>query len=252
MVKNDRYMYYRVTCKGSRSEGRKDFCMQITEINSVRNAQKALYRNIKNGASKVAVTAENSIGITMMNDGMRGNMYAVKAVYKSKSTEPYCVRVISNHAGEHRAYDVDIRKVKPKNASMMEMFALCCFADDHHVSEGSAFGSFRELKNYVTLDRQSIGCAAFSYEDFLGTQMNWYETINRMKNLFLEDGLFYQYQSCLQLMDIFDYAMYFSMDELGEDTFLSETIIDRWKQEAKKYVDTRDAVSQLMKEELFR
>lgn len=225
--------------------------MQITEINSVRKTQKALYRNIKNGSSKVSTGTENSIGITMMNDGSKGIMYAVKAIYKSKTSQPYCVTVITNHAESHHAYDIDVRKVKPQDASMMEMFALCCFADDHHVTEGSAFGSFRELKNYVTLGHQQISCSAFSYEDFLVKKMNWYDQVNRIRDLFLEEGLFYQYQSCLQLMDIFDYAMHFSINELGDDAFLSQTIVNWWMQEAKNYSDIRDAVSQLMKEELF-
>ena len=81
--------------------------------------------------------------------------------------------------------------------------------------------------------------------------MNWYDQVNRIRDLFLEEGLFYQYQSCLQLMDIFDYAMHFSINELGDDAFLSQTIVNRWMQEAKNYSDIRDAVSQLMKEELF-
>lgn len=49
---------------------------------------------------------------------------------------------------EKEVFDIEIKKIDPKNASRMEMFALCCYEDKYGTGTGSTFGSFHTFRMY--------------------------------------------------------------------------------------------------------
>lgn len=192
--------------------------MSIIDGKNGLQAQKAIFQNIKklseNSPKKAVVLVPQTqqqkvkvLGITMMADSKSNMAYGLRAQYATTATEEEpIIEIVSNYGGERTTYEVQVRQVNPRNATMLEMFALCSYADEKMVTEGSAFGSFRELKNYVSVaGNQKLGHKTQTYEEFLQEKQNWEAIVNYMKEEFLEAGIYYQYQSCLQLLDIFDY-----------------------------------------------
>lgn len=218
--------------------------MSVTEINSARKTQKALYRNIKNINPVKIENGDKIIGMTMLTDDQRNKLFAVKALYLNEEENPYEIRIISDQDKNKELQDVDVRKVNPKAATMIEIFALCCYCDSKKISDGSAFGSFRELKNYTN--------TILTFDDFRNKKVDWERQVDAVKGNFLDAGLFYQYQSCLQLLDIFDYAKLLALDEKEIDTTKTDITISEWKKEVVAGTDVRDVVSRLMKKELFK
>lgn len=192
--------------------------MSIIDVKNGLQAQKAIFQNIKklseNSPKKAAVLVSQTqqpktkvLGITMMADSRSNMAYGLRAQYATTATEEEpIIEIVSNYGGERTTYEVQVKQVNPRNATMLEMFALCSYADEKMLTEGSAFGSFRELKNYVSIaGNQKLGHKTQTYEEFLYEKHNWEATVNYMKEEFLEAGIYYQYQSCLQLLDIFEY-----------------------------------------------
>ena len=192
--------------------------MSIIDGKNGLQAQKAIFQNIKklsqNSPKKAAVLMPQTqqpkvkvLGITMMADSKSNMAYGLRAQYATAATEEEpMIEIVSNYGGEHMTYEIQVKDVNPRNATMMEMFALCSYADEKMVTEGSAFGSFRELKNYASIaGNQKLGHKVQTYEEFLHEKHNWEAIVHYMKEEFLEAGIYYQYQSCLQLLDIFEY-----------------------------------------------
>lgn len=217
--------------------------MSVTEMDSTRKNQKALYKNIKNVCPRKTEAGNTVIGITMLTNNRRNQLFAVKAMYKDEINEPYIVKIVSYYDQNSENYDIDVRNINPKDSTLQEIFALCSYCDDKKISNGSAFGSFRELKNFTN--------KAISLKTFKEKKFNWEKQITEIKEDFLKEGLFYQYQSCLQLLDIFDYSRILSLEEREEDTSKSDITIQKWKKESTEYKDVRDAVTMLMKKEFL-
>ncbi len=110
--------------------------MVVTEINSARKTQKALYRNIKNVNPVKIENGDKIIGMTMLTDNKKSRLFAVKAQFENEIEHPFTIRVISDNNNKKAIHDIDVRDVNPKDASMIEIFALCrqdYFTNINHV-----------------------------------------------------------------------------------------------------------------------
>ena len=110
-------------------------------------------------------------------------VYGLRAVLLGRSTfEKPIVQVISNLNGKKEVFDIDISQVDPKNATRMEMFALCSFADSDSAGPGtrSPFRSFKILEICEETAKQggSMGQADASeskWEQFKTEKLDWIE-----------------------------------------------------------------------------
>ena len=85
----------------------------------------------------------------MLPEEGKHNIYGMRAKLSSQSTiDNPIVQVISNFDGKKEVFDIEIKKIDPKNASRMEMFALCCYEDKYGTGTGSTFGSFHTFRMY--------------------------------------------------------------------------------------------------------
>lgn len=238
--------------------------MSIIDEKNGLQEQKAIFENIKklneNSQKKAVVLMPQTqqqkakiLGITMMADSKSNMAYGLRAQYAISATkEEPIVEIVSNYGGERTIYKVQIKQVNPRNATMLEMFALCSYADEKMLTEGSAFGSFRELKNYVSIaGNQKLGHKTQTYDEFLYEKHNWETIVNYMKEEFLEAGIYYQYQSCLQLLDIFEY---FEIQEENDN----DVIMDQEQYNADRIEQKRenngiaDLVSKMMRQEVMQ
>lgn len=119
------------------------------------------------------------LGLTMIPEEGKSMVYGMRAMLSNKSTpDKPIVQIISNLDGKKEVYDVDISKVNPENATRLEMFALCCYADKYGMGTGSTFGSFHTFKMYEETARVN-GCtkqideSVSAWEQFTNEKNNW-------------------------------------------------------------------------------
>lgn len=69
---------------------------------------------------------------------------------------------------------VDVNQVDARNATEIEMFALCCYADDTGKGTGGKFEIWQILNYYRTnaADNENINLIK-SMESYLSIQKNW-------------------------------------------------------------------------------
>lgn len=112
--------------------------------------------------------------------------YGMMAFRSDKSTdEDPIIKVSCNYGGEQRYYDVHVKEVNPANASQMEMFAWCAWADENGITDGGTFGSYHKLKVY--------GSNASLLDEFhdvydaknINTKVDWIKMLKRMAEEYL-------------------------------------------------------------------
>lgn len=119
------------------------------------------------------------LGLTMLPEKGKSMVYGMRAVLSPKATsDKPIVQIISNLDGKKEVYDVDISKVNPENATRMEMFALCCYADKYGTGTGSTFGSFHTFKIYEETARlndciKQVEENVSAWEQFRNEKDNW-------------------------------------------------------------------------------
>lgn len=198
--------------------------------------QKLIFQNIKRihreDIQQETQLNREVIGITFMVDQSSRTPYAWKVqINKNSFSEDKILQVISNYGDSRQKTEIAVTDINPKNATMMEMFAGCSYADYCIHGAQSAFGSFEELKKYLSMaGAQKLCVCRKSYEELITRKRNWETIVKRMRQEYLDAGLYAQYQSCLHLQDIFDFY-YCMQTEKSEQSCVDETVFDEKYQE---------------------
>ncbi len=103
------------------------------------------------GAVTIAETEDEGefLGLTMVPEKGQAVTYGMRAMLSGKSTpDNPIVQVVSNLGGEKVIYNVEVNKVNPNNATMLEMFALLSYTDKMGITDGGTFGSHQQLEVY--------------------------------------------------------------------------------------------------------
>ncbi len=103
------------------------------------------------GAVTIAETEDEGefLGLTMVPEEGQSVTYGMRAMLSDKSTpDNPIVQVVSNLGGEKVIYNVEVNKVNPNNATMLEMFALLSYTDKMGITDGGTFGSHQQLEVY--------------------------------------------------------------------------------------------------------
>lgn len=129
--------------------------------------------------------------------------YGMDAFHSDLSTaEDPIIKVSCNYGGEQRYYDVHVKEVDPSNASQMEMFAWCAWADENGITDGGTFGSYNKLKTY--------GYNASILDEFhdvydaknINTKVDWIKMLKRMaEEYLLSPETYNQALDCNRLAD---------------------------------------------------
>ena len=69
------------------------------------------------------------------------------ARYSENSTEQNPIIMVS--LGDYGSYNISVKDVDPKEATQIEMFALCAYMDDKNITCPGSFGSYNRLKSYI-------------------------------------------------------------------------------------------------------
>lgn len=159
------------------------------------------------GAVTIAETEDEGefLGLTMVPEEGQSVTYGMRAMLSGKSTpDNPIVQVVSNLGGEKVIYNVEVNKVNPNNATMLEMFALLSYTDKMGITDGGTFGSHQQLEVYGG-NAGSIGyCNSFSGADaFLNERFDWKSIMEKMVQVYLDAGIDKQAEDCRALADFF-------------------------------------------------
>ena len=146
------------------------------------------------------------LGMTAVPDGKSNISYVICAQYAKKSTVKNPMIEIQPNKEDSIGMQVDIKSVNPKHATMLEMLALCSYADATGIYKGEDTCSYGHIKGYLHNAAMNGMCKDITnYKDFCNRKINWDGMINQMTDIYLKQEEFEQYQQCLKLMEMFDY-----------------------------------------------
>ncbi len=133
------------------------------------NAVEKVEKEEKGEALSIAIAGKGAIG------------HGVRAVLLEESTpDRPIIQVTSNYNGKREFFNIDISKVDPRNATEMEMFALCSYADATGKGSGDSLGSYHTLHISAALAKYNnysgeLNDAPPSWEQFTEKKIDWTE-----------------------------------------------------------------------------
>ena len=113
--------------------------------------------------------------------GEGGMGYGLIAMLSESSTpDNPIIQIISGVGGKREVYNIDISKIDPRNATEMEMFALCSYADATGKGSGDSLGSYHTLHISAALAKYNnysgeLNDAPPSWEQFTEKKIDWTE-----------------------------------------------------------------------------
>lgn len=140
-----------------------------------------------------ADTENNEIlGIGFLPADSDGVSYGMKCRYADNSTpDNPVIRVeVSRGGGRVDAYNININDIDTHNASELEMFALCSYADSVGAGTGGTFGSWQTFK-YYSVNAQQNGYIqqGNTYREFANAKYDWNKIIDKMMQDYITAGL---------------------------------------------------------------
>lgn len=156
------------------------------------------------------------LGIGFLRDSATGISYGMSASYAKDYSKDNPVIEVSVTKGQNNIekYYINIKEVNPANATEIEMFALCNYADANGMGTGGTFGSWQTLNyyrrnadfngNFVLTDTTDL-CSTF--------RQNWLSMVSSLMQVYNDAGLFEQGLDGNKLIDLFQVSGY----EVSED-----------------------------------
>lgn len=132
--------------------------------------------------------------------------YGMCAMYaEDYSEENPVIKVNVTRQGGTEEYRININEVNPRNATEIEMFALCCYADDKGIGTGGTFGSWQTL-NYYRDNASHNGYfeRTNATDSFQSAKQDWMKMIQLMMKDYMNAGLFRQSMDGKGLLGIFE------------------------------------------------
>lgn len=120
-----------------------------------------------------------ALSITIAGKGPIG--HGVRAVLLEESTpDRPIIQVTSNYNGKREFFNIDISKVDPRNATEMEMFALCSYADAIGKGSSDSLGSYHTMNISAVLAKYNNYTGELnddppSWEQFTEKKIDWTE-----------------------------------------------------------------------------
>ena len=193
-------MDYEATARLGRQKG--DFTAQMSAVGT-------------QGAQGTENQQPYVLGIGFLNVNP-GQSLGMTATYAKDSTPqwPIINVAITGPNGKKENFEVAIKEIDPKNATELEMFALCQYNDAIGKKEvDSSFGSWQVLKNNGR-NAEYLGdfSMADSVEEFVSVKQDWNAMVSGMKENQLQAGVFKQALDSEKLLQMFQQLM----DEMYE------------------------------------
>ena len=159
------------------------------------------------------------IGMSSIPVGNMSYVMTASEVFKPGSDEA----IVRVHVGG-KDIDVNINEVDPKNASAVEMFAYCQYADAHDTGTGYTFGSYNVLKGVT----DPLGKSEYtSLDEAISKKSNWNDAISGSKASFTKEQTGEKYDASILLKMLEETAGLFASQSGDKD--LGELTDEEWE-----------------------
>ncbi len=168
-------------------------------------------KNVTKQKSKYSMKTETSkpndsvLGIGFLHEKNNTVHYGMCAMYaEDYSEENPVIKVNVTRQGKTEEYLININEVNPRNASEIEMFALCNYADAKGMGTGGTFGSWQTL-NYYRDNASHNGYFELTNrtDSFKSVKQDWMAMVQTMMKDYMEAGLYKQSLDGNRLLNLF-------------------------------------------------
>ncbi|MDP4094265.1 MAG: hypothetical protein Q8920_12995 [Bacillota bacterium] len=148
------------------------------------------------------------LGISMNAQPGTKIFWGMKAKYASCSTSDNpIIYVETNYGGKTVSYNININNIDPSNASRLEMFALCSYADNMGIGDKSTFGTYSTLRTFEEMANHNgyIGTQGElnGFNQFQSEKLDWVDMSKQVMALLFKCNDLIQYSKGLSIMDLF-------------------------------------------------
>ena len=176
-----------------------DYKNKNTSKQDYENTMKMKMPEIENKKSKI-------LGMGFLHNENNTVHYGMCAMYAEEySEENPVIKVTVTKPNGREEYHININEVNPRNASEIEMFALCNYADAKGLGTGGTFGSWQTL-NYYRDNASHNGYFELTNgtDSFQSVKQDWMKMVQLMMKDYMEAGLFKQSLDGKGLLGIFE------------------------------------------------
>lgn len=180
-----------------------------TPLNNA-SSKKSMFEEMRlNNAVETEVQEEGSIiGLTTIDEPNSNHAWGMVAKFATDSTkENPIIYVSTNYGGENKAYKIAINDIDPNNASELEMFALCSYADKTGSGLKSSMGTYSTLLGFKAM---SVNNGYFNkktegqrtWEEFANVKLDWESACRKVTDLLYKCGDLGQYKNGTHILDL--------------------------------------------------
>lgn len=153
-----------------------------------------------------ATEEEKRLGVAFLRYDMSG-LFEMTAEYTASSTtdNPIVKVTVNKGNGVMQEYEIAIHDINPKNATEVEMFALCCYADGNDM--GTSTASTWELLSQYRNDAFHVGYLPQMFYELEITSLediaiDWTTMVEHMMQDYYEAGNHAQYREAGKLLTL--------------------------------------------------
>lgn len=147
----------------------------------------AFYEDLSSASEKSTSHAVgDALALTAIpyNDSLS---YGMLAFNSDRSTEEDpIIKISCNYGGQQRYYDVHVNEVNPRNASAVEMFALCSYMDEKGMTDRGTFGSYSKLQAMGSNASMINGFVDLDDSSNYNVKVDWIKMLKEMANEYLK------------------------------------------------------------------
>ena len=181
-------------------------------------------------------TSPELLGIAFWDAG-NGVSYGLAASYAEGSTpENPIIRVsVTKGKGNVEIHEIPINEINVNNATSIEMFALCNYADAIGKGTDSTFGSWNTLKNFG-YNAEQLGefSLAGNYEEFLTLKQDWSKMVSSITNTYMQVGIYKQVMAGKKLAEVLKLSK--GAEESNEEQYLDKMDLRKFISDKKNEI----------------
>lgn len=155
---------------------------------------------------KTSETDDRILGIGFLHEKNSNMYYGMRAEYAENYSEKNpVIKVTVQKSSGKEEYRINILDVDSRNATEIEMFALCNYADAKGVGTSGTFGSWQTLNCYRNnASHNGYFMQTNGTDLFESVRQDWMAMVHTMLKDYMEAGLYKQYIDGKGLLGIFE------------------------------------------------
>lgn len=174
-------------------------------LGSVYQQSKAVGKAFEVSESQNSDKETNVLGIGFLDVPGTNMKYGMKVEYAEEySADNPVIKVTVQTLQGAEEHLINVKEINPKNASEIEMFALCNYADATGQGTGGTFGSWQTLKYYSD---NAVHNGYFERSDtmnlFKTRKQDWASMVESMISDYMNGGLYKQALDGNKLINLF-------------------------------------------------